>query len=67
MEWSEITKDWAKVQNKFTSKWSKLTESDLTTIGGKRDELVKKLESHYSLEKSAAQKDVDSFVKTLHA
>jgi hypothetical protein len=66
MEWSELSKDWKKVQNRFTSKWSKLTEKDIEKIGGKRSELVQSLEKHYSMDKAAAQKDADEFVKTLH-
>lgn len=67
MEWAQINKDWPKVQSKFTSKWSKLTEQDLQKISGRRDELVQVLEKHYSMDKAAAQKDVDAFAKHLNA
>ena len=67
MEWAQVSKDWAKVQDKFTAKWSKLSEKDLKAIGGKRDVLVHRLEEHYEMDKKKAQTDADAFVAKLSA
>ena len=67
MEWTQVSKDWAKIQSKFTTQWSKLSETDLKAIAGKRDELVHRLEQHYTMDKKVAQKDADAFVEKLQA
>jgi uncharacterized protein YjbJ (UPF0337 family) len=46
-------------------KWGKLTDDDLTVIGGKRDELVGKLQERYGYEKAQAEKELDEFSRTL--
>lgn len=65
MQWTEITKDWKAVSKKFSAKWPKLTEADLTAIAGKREELVKRLEKYYKIDKVKLQNEVDAFIKTL--
>ena len=65
MEWTQMKSDWTKVRPKIHTKWDKLTESDLTQIGGKRDELVRKLEQRYSFDHKKAETAADEFVKTL--
>ena len=65
MLWTEIQKDWKNVSKRFQTKWSKLTDKDLTTIAGKRDELVKLLVKYYKTDKVKLEKEVDEFVNTL--
>ena len=65
MLWTEIQKDWKGLSKKFKTKWSKLTDADLTAIAGKRDELVKRLVQHYKTDKAKIEKEVDDFIKTI--
>jgi hypothetical protein len=65
MQWTEIQKDWKNVSKKFTAKWPKLVEADITASAGKRDELVKHLVKHYKTDKVKLEKEVDEFIKTL--
>ena len=39
----------------------KLTDDDLTTINGKKDQLVGKIQERYGIAKEAAEKQVDEF------
>jgi len=67
MLWNDIQKDWKLLSKKFKTKWSKLTDADLTAIAGKRDELVKRLVNYYKIDKVKLEKEVDDFVKALKA
>lgn len=65
MQWTEIQKDWKSVSNKFKTKWSKLTDSDITAIAGKRDELVNRIMKYYKTDKTKLEKEVDAFIKNI--
>ncbi len=64
MNWDEIKGDWKQFTGKVKSKWGKLTDDDLTQIGGKRDELAGKLQAHYGHTKEEAEKDIDAFLNS---
>ena len=51
---------------KVKEKWGKLTDDDLTTVAGKRDQLAGVLQKHYGIAKEQAEKDVDEFAKSLN-
>jgi uncharacterized protein YjbJ (UPF0337 family) len=65
MNWDEIKGDWKQFAGKVKSKWGKLTDDDLTQIGGKKDELVGKLQTHYGHSKEEAEKHVDDFISQI--
>jgi uncharacterized protein YjbJ (UPF0337 family) len=65
MNWDEIKGDWKQFTGKIKSKWGKLTDDDLTQIGGKRDQLAGKLQTHYGHTKEEAEKHIDEFLKTV--
>ena len=44
---------------------AKLTDDDLTTIAGKRDQLAGLIQQHYGIAKEQAEKDADDFAKSL--
>ena len=65
MNWDQIAGNWKQITGKVKEKWGKLTDNDLTTIAGKREQFAGFLQQHYGLAKEQAEKDVDEFVKTL--
>jgi len=65
MNWDEIKGDWKQFSGKVKAKWGKFTDDDLTHIGGKKDELVGKLQAHYGHSKEEAEKQIDNFLHTL--
>jgi uncharacterized protein YjbJ (UPF0337 family) len=65
MNWDEVKGDWKQFTGKAKAKWGKLTDDDMTQIGGKRDELSGKLQSHYGHTKEQAEKHIDEFLKTM--
>jgi len=65
MNWEQIQGNWKQVTGKVKEKWGKLTDDDLTTVAGKRDQLAGVLQSRYGLAKEQAEKELDDFMKTL--
>jgi Uncharacterized protein conserved in bacteria len=65
MNWDEIKGEWKQVAGKVKTQWGELTDDDLTQIGGRKDELVGKLQVNYGHTKEEAEKKIDEFLKTL--
>jgi uncharacterized protein YjbJ (UPF0337 family) len=64
MNWDEAKGNWKELSGKIKVKWGKLTDDDLTTIGGKRDELAGRLQKHYGHTKEEAEKRIDEFLRS---
>jgi uncharacterized protein YjbJ (UPF0337 family) len=65
MNWDQIAGNWKQLTGKVKEKWGKLTDDELTTIAGKRDQLTGYIQQHYGIAKEQAGKDADEFAKTL--
>ncbi len=52
---------WKQLRGKAREQWGKLTDDDLDVIGGKKDQLVGKLQERYGLAKDEAQRQLDRF------
>ena len=52
------------VKGQVKEKWGKLTDDDLTSINGKRDQLEGKIQERYGLAKDQVKKDVDDWYGT---
>jgi uncharacterized protein YjbJ (UPF0337 family) len=50
---------------KVRDHWGKLTEQDMTVLGGKRDQLVGKIQERYGIAKEDAEAELDRFAKEL--
>ncbi len=61
----QIKGDWKQLQGKVKAQWGKLTDDDMTTVEGKRDELAGRIQERYGLAKEQAEKELDDFCKTL--
>ena len=61
MDWNCVLGNWKQVAGKVKEKWGKLTDDDLTTINGRRDQLEGKIQERYGLAKDQVKKDVDDW------
>jgi len=62
MNWDRIEGNWKQFSGKVKVKWGKLTDDDLTTIAGKREQLEGKLQQRYGYAKDQVKKDVDDWL-----
>lgn len=65
MNWNQIQGDWQEFSGKIEEKWGKLTDDDLTTIEGKRDQLAGLIQQRYGYAKEQAEKELDEFTLAL--
>jgi uncharacterized protein YjbJ (UPF0337 family) len=65
MNWDTIKGSWKEFSGKVKQKWGKLTDDDLTTVAGKRDELAGILQKKYGYAKDQAEREVDAFTNSL--
>jgi len=63
MNWDQVAGQWKQVKGSAKEKWGKLTDDDLTQIGGKRDQFVGKLQERYGIAKEEAQRRADEWLK----
>jgi uncharacterized protein YjbJ (UPF0337 family) len=63
--WDQITGNWTQFKGKIKEKWGKLTDDDLTTIAGKRDQLADKLRERYGYAKEEAERELGNFARDL--
>lgn len=65
MNWDQIQGNWKQFTGKVKEKWGKLTDDDLTTVAGKRDQLSGILQKRYGYAKEEAERELDSFVSNM--
>jgi len=65
MNWDTVSGKWRELSGQLRSKWGKLTDDDLATIGGKKDVLIGRLQQHYGYQRDRAEREVDDYLSTL--
>jgi len=65
MNWDTIKGQWKQFAGRFKSTWGNLTDDDWTVIAGKGDELLGKLQERYGYNKDRAEREIDSFIRTM--
>jgi len=56
--WEKFKGSWNQTKGAVKEQWGKLTDDDLKTIGGKRDQLVGKIQNSYGIGKDEAEKQL---------
>ncbi len=64
--WDRIEGSWKQMSGKVKEQWGKLTDDDLQTVAGKRDQLLGKIQERYGYAKDKAEAEVHDF-ETRHA
>jgi uncharacterized protein YjbJ (UPF0337 family) len=66
MNWEQIEGKWDRFKGKVREKWGQITDQELEQIAGKKDQLVGRLKERYGLEKEAAERDIDDWLRNIH-
>jgi uncharacterized protein YjbJ (UPF0337 family) len=64
MKWDQIQGNWMQFKGEVRMNWVKLTEEDLTRIGGRREVLARTLQSRYGFARAEAEREIDAWMKT---
>ena len=65
MNWEQIEGKWKQYSGHLKEKWGKLTDDDLETIRGKRDQLAGKIQERYGIAKEQAEAQIEEFSSSL--
>jgi uncharacterized protein YjbJ (UPF0337 family) len=66
MNWDTIAGNWKQATGKVKEKWGNLTDDDITRIGGKRDQLVGRIQERYGIAKDEAERQVKDWENQYH-
>ncbi len=67
MNWDQIEGQWKQIKGALKQRWGKLTDDDLTTLSGKKDELVGKLQEKYGITREQAEREADEWATAVRA
>ena len=65
MNWDRIEGNWKQVMGKAREKWGKLSNDDIEVVGGRRDQLVGRIQERYGIARDVAQHQVDEWAAAL--
>jgi len=65
VNWEQVQGKWKQMTGEVKTRWGKLTDDDLTTIGGQKDKLVGVIQERYGIAKEQALKQVDDWNNSL--
>ena len=67
MDWNQLEGNWKRVRVNVQRQWGKLTDSDLTTIGGRREELEGKIQERYGYTKDRVRNEIEEWYDSLRS
>jgi len=65
MNSDQISGNWKQLKGKVKEQWGKLTDDDMTTVEGQRDQLVGRIQERYGIAKEQAEEQVARWEKSL--
>jgi uncharacterized protein YjbJ (UPF0337 family) len=54
---------WKQLKGTIKQQWGKLTDDDVSTLSGKKDDLVGKLQERYGITREQAEKEADDWAR----
>ncbi|MCE8020885.1 CsbD family protein [Halomonas sp. MCCC 1A11036] len=65
MNWDQIAGKWKELKGRARSSWGELSDDELDRIGGRKDELIGRIQQRYGLEREEAERQVDDWARNL--
>ncbi|MEQ8277632.1 MAG: CsbD family protein [Deltaproteobacteria bacterium] len=65
MNWKIIEGKWDQYKGKARQKWGKLTNDDMDSVKGRRDELIGRIRERYGIAKDKAEAEVDGWMSSI--
>src|SRR3546814_11530874 len=65
MNWDQVAGNWKQLKGVAKEKWGRLTDDDLEMMAGQRDQLIGRLQEHYSMAREEAEKEADRWATSL--
>lgn len=65
MNKDQIEGDWKQIKGEAKLRWGKLTDDDMTSIAGRKEKLLGKIQERYGYAKARAEKEFTEFTDGL--
>lgn len=65
INWTDVEAHWAEYSKKAHSNWNKLTEDQISNVQGKRDELLRLIQSNYQCNQTEAEEQIAIWLSNL--
>ena len=65
MDSNRIEGSWEQLKGEAKQQWGNLTDNELTQIGGKKDELMGRLQARYGYSKDKGKQEVESWLESV--
>lgn len=65
MDWNRIQGNWKQLKGKVKAQWGNLTDDEIDSIDGRREELLGKVQEAYGVGKDEAERQVNEFERSL--
>lgn len=65
MDWARVEGNWKQIKGRVKERWGKLTDDDLTTIAGRRDQLEGMIQERYGYARQRVRNEVDEWSRSL--
>ena len=62
MNWDQVEGKWKQMKGSVKQQWGKLTDDDLTLLGGKKDEFLGKVQERMGISREEAEKQLDTLL-----
>ena len=61
MRWSEIERDWPRLEPRVRRHWFRLTSQDVASTAGRREVLVERLMARYGFSSTQAEREIEAW------
>jgi uncharacterized protein YjbJ (UPF0337 family) len=65
VNWDQVEGKWKQLTGSARERWGKLTDDDIQTLTGQKDQLVGKIQERYGIAKAEAEKQADAWSHAL--
>ncbi|HWT29591.1 MAG TPA: CsbD family protein [Propylenella sp.] len=63
MSWDRVEAGWKQLKANVQRQWGRLTDDDVDSIGGRREELAARIQERYAIEKAEADRQIEDWLK----
>jgi uncharacterized protein YjbJ (UPF0337 family) len=63
--WNKIAGNWKRFKGSIKQRWGKLTKNEITQAQGRREALNGFIQARYGIDREAADRQIDEWLKTL--
>jgi uncharacterized protein YjbJ (UPF0337 family) len=65
MDWERISANWSHWRDRVRERWSRLSEVELTTIAGRREMLLARIQEAYGLSREEVERQLKNWERNL--